>query len=126
MSFFAKVHHFFAQKTGKIHLFEVKNPTSTSQTDKESAFKREAVQFLMTKKPCRKSLTAGRPCCRSNVNYKLQTRLQDRGHVTFSGLRFSMKNLMTLLVPFLRVRDDWMHVRHVKIHGGNLANNFYS
>ena len=75
---------------------------------------------------CRKSLTAERPSCRSNVNCKLQTRPQDRGHVTFSALRFSMKTLMTLLVPFLRVRDDCTQVRHVKIHEGNLANNFYS
>ena len=29
---------FIAQKTGIIHLFEFKNPTSTSQTDKESYF----------------------------------------------------------------------------------------
>ena len=40
------------QKTGIIHLIELKHPTSTSQTDKESYFvllNVEAVQFLVTK-----------------------------------------------------------------------------
>ena len=86
-----------AQKTGIIHWFEIKNPPNTSQTDIKKlvrAFKREAVQFLVAKKPCRKSLTAGSPSCGSNVSCKLQTWPQGRGHVTFSGLRFSMKNLM--------------------------------
>ena len=46
------------------------------------------------KKPCRKSLTTGSPPWGSNVNCKLQMRAQDRGHVTFCGLRFPMKNLM--------------------------------
>ena len=36
------------------------------------ALKREAVQFLVAKKPCRKSPTAGSPSCGSNVNCKLQ------------------------------------------------------
>ena len=86
-----------AQKTGIIHWFEIKNPPNTSQTDIKKlvrAFKREAVQFLVSKKPCRKSLTAGSPSCGSNVSCKLQTWPQGRGHVTFCGLRFSMKNLM--------------------------------
>ena len=46
------------------------------------------------KKPCQKSLIAGSPSCRSNLNYKLQTRQQDCGHVIFCGLRIAMKNLM--------------------------------
>ena len=46
------------------------------------------------KKPCRKSLIAGSPSCRSKVNYKVQTRQQDCGHVIFCGLRIAMKNLM--------------------------------
>ena len=50
--------------------------------------------FLMTKNLNRKSLTAGSPSCGSNVNRKLQTRPQGRGHVTFCSLPFSMKNLM--------------------------------
>ena len=40
------------QKTGIIHLFEFKHPTSTSQTDKESylvPLNIEAVQFLVAK-----------------------------------------------------------------------------
>ena len=43
------------------------------------------------KKPCRKSLTAGSPSCRSNANCKLQTRPQDRGHVTFRFAFFHEK-----------------------------------
>ena len=35
-----------------------------------------------------KSLAAGSPSFRSNVNRKLQARPYDRGHVTFSGLQF--------------------------------------
>ena len=37
---------------------------------------------------------AGSPPGSSNVNCKLQTWPQGCGHVTFCGLRFSMKNLM--------------------------------
>ena len=44
------------------------------------------------KKPCRKSLTAGSPSCGSNVNCKLQTWPQGRGHVTFCGLRFAVSH----------------------------------
>ena len=46
------------------------------------------------KKPCRKSIAARSPSCCSNVNCKLQKWPQGRGHVTFCGLRISMKNLM--------------------------------
>ena len=50
------------------------------------------------KKPCPKSLTAGSPSCGSNVNCKLQTWLQGRGHMTFCSLRFPKKNPM-LKIP---------------------------
>ena len=56
------------------------------------AFKREAVQFLLAKNL--KSITAGSPFGRLNVNCKPETQAQDRGHVTFCGSRFSIKNLM--------------------------------
>ena len=55
-------------------------------------FKREAVQFFCGKKPCRKSLTAGSPSFGSNVNCKLQTCPQGRGHVTFCGLPFAVSH----------------------------------
>ena len=86
---------FIAQKTRIIHWFETKNPTNTSQTDIKSYFVLwlRGCTIFSGKKPCCKSLTAGSPSCRSNVNCKLQTRPQDRRHVTFCGLRFSMKNL---------------------------------
>ena len=86
---------FIAQKTGINHWFEFKNPINTADRYKKlfRAFKRETVQFLVAKTPCRKSLTAGSPSGRSNVNCKPQTLPQDRGHVTFCGLCFSMKNL---------------------------------
>ena len=69
---------FIAQKTGIIHLFKFKNQTSTLQTDKESYFVPLIVKLynFKWKNPCRKSLTAGCPSCRSNVNCKLQTRPQ--------------------------------------------------
>ena len=44
------------------------------------------------KKPCRKSLAAGSPSCGSNVNCKLQTLPQGRGHLTFYGLRFEVSH----------------------------------
>ena len=86
----SKCINLIAQKTGIIHWFEIKNPPNTSRTDIKKlvrAFKREAVQFLAARKPCRKSLTAGSPSCGSNVSCKLQTWPQGRGHVT---LRFAV------------------------------------
>ena len=56
------------------------------------AFKQEAVQFLMAKKPCRKLFTTGSSSCYSNMNCKLQTWLQDCGHVTSSGLLFAINH----------------------------------
>ena len=54
MFFFRQVdvHHFYhPPKTGIIHLCELKNPTNTSQTDRNllRVFEREAVQFLVAK-----------------------------------------------------------------------------
>ena len=66
------------QKTGIINLFKFKNQTSTSQTDRESYFVPLFVRLynFQWKNPCRKSLTARCPSCRSTVNCKLQTRPQ--------------------------------------------------
>ena len=88
----SKCINFIAQKRGIIHKFEFKNPTSTSQTDKESCFVPLNVRLynFQRQKTLPKSLKAGCPSCHLNVNCKLQTRPQGRGHVTFSGFPFAV------------------------------------
>ena len=87
-----KVLTFITQKTRIIQLFELKNPTSTS--DKESYFVPLNVtlyNFYLPEKPCRKLLTAGRPFCRSNVNCKRGRKTVVTQHSQVCRLRFSMK-----------------------------------
>ena len=60
------------------------------------AFKREAVQFLDAKKTRAVSHLSLKalPAVQTYVNSKRQTRPQDRGHMTFPGLRFAIKTRM--------------------------------
>ena len=86
---------FIAQKTGIIHWFEIKiQQTHRKRILGTKNCKMRDSTIFNAKKHCRKSLTGRSPSCSSNVNYKLQTWPQGRGHVTFCGLRISMKNLM--------------------------------
>ena len=68
-----EVLHFYRPKNRNNSLIRVQKSNKNIASEYKKllcAFKREAVQFLEAK-TLPKSLTAGSPSCRSNVNYKL-------------------------------------------------------
>ena len=79
------------QKTGVIHLIELKHPTSTSQTDKESYFvllNVEAVQFSVAKNLAVNHFPLDAPPAVQTWTLNCWNATQDRSLLTFSGLLF--------------------------------------